>query len=188
MAHGKKKPGPFGVVAEFENPEVLIEAANKALDAGYSRMDAFTPFPVHGLPEAIGFKEGKVPWIIFIGGVCGCVGGMGLQWWVATQAYALNIGGKPLFSWPAFIPPAFETTILFAAFGAVFGMILLNRLPQPHHPVFETPNFDRASQDRFFLLIEAKDPMYDASAIRKMMEGAGALNVTEIGQEEESDW
>lgn len=188
MSHGPKKPGPFGVVAEFDSPALLMAAANKALDSGYSQMDAFTPFPVHGLSDAIGFKEAKIPWVIFMGGFAGCVGGMGLQWWVATQAYALNIGGRPLFSWPSFIPPAFETTILFAAFGAVFGMIAMNRLPQPHHPVFDTPNFERASQDRFFLLVEAKDAMYDAAAIKKAMEGAGALNVTEIGQEEESDW
>lgn len=188
MAHAPKKPGPFGVIAEFETPEQLLAAANSALDSGYSAMDAFSPFPVHGLPEAIGFQEGRVRWIIFLAGVSGAVGGMGLQWWVSTQAYALNIGGRPLFSWPSFIPPAFETTILFAAFGAVLGMIGLNRLPQPHHPVFDAPNFERASQDRFFLLVEAKDPMYDASAIRSLMEKADAVNVTEIGQEEENDW
>ncbi len=186
--HAKAKPGPFGVVAEFESPELLIEAANKALDSGYSKMDAFSPFPVHGLPEAIGFRESYVPWIVFGGGVSGAIGGFGLQYWVATSAYPLNIGGKPLFSWPSFIPPAFETTILFAAFGAVFGMILLNRLPQPHHPVFDAPNFERATQDRFFLLIEGKDPMYNANDIRTMLQAAGSVNVTEIGQEEESDW
>ncbi len=186
--HAAKRPGPFGVIGEFDSPEVLIEAANKALDSGYSNMDAFTPFPVHGLSEAIGFKEGKIPWIIFISGVLGCLGGLALQVWVSVSAYPLNIGGRPLISWPSFIPPAFETTILFAAFGAVFGMIGLNRLPQPHHPVFDAPNFERASQDRFFLLVEAKDPMYDAPGIKKLMESSGALNVTEIGQEEESDW
>jgi hypothetical protein len=151
-------------------------------------MDAFTPFPVHGLPEAIGFRDSKVPWIIFVMGILGGFGGMALQWWVSVKAYPLNVGGKPLFSWPAFIPPAFETTILFAAFGAVFGMIALNRLPQPHHPVFDAPNFDRASQDRFFLLIEAKDPLYASDEIRTTLEDTGALNVTVLGQEEESDW
>lgn len=188
MSHGPVKPGPFGIVAEYDNPEKLLTAAQRSLDAGYTRMDAFTPFPVHGLPEAVGFKEAKVPWIIFLAGVSGAVGGMGLQWWVSTQAYALNVGGKPLFSWPAFIPPAFETTILFAAFGAVFGMIGLNRLPQPHHPVFDAPNFERASQDRFFLLVEAKDPMYDESELRKLLDTTDALAITQIGQEEESDW
>lgn len=186
--HAPTKPGPFGVIAEYDSPETLIQAANTALDQGYTRMDAFTPFPVHGLPEAIGFREAKVPWIIFVMGVFGGLGGLGLQWWVSTQAYALNIGGKPLFSWPSFIPPAFETTILFAAFGAVFGMIALNRLPQPHHPVFDAPNFDRASQDRFFLLIEAKDARYDAADTKATLEQSGALKVTVLGQEEESDW
>ena len=188
MSHAPKKPGPFGVVGEFDSPDKLLAAANKALDGGYSSMDAFSPFPIHGLADAIGFQEGRVRWIIFVAGAAGAIGGMGLQWWVATQAYPLNVGGRPLFSWPSFIPPAFETTILFAAFGAVLGMIGLNRLPQPHHPVFDAPNFERASQDRFFLLVEAKDPMYDASAIKKLMEGADALQVTEIGQEEVSDW
>lgn len=186
--HAKPKPGPFGTIAEFDSPEKLMRAANASLDAGYSSMDAFTPFPVHGMPEAIGFKETRVRWIIFLGGLCGVAGGFGLEWWVATQAYPLNIGGKPLFSWPAFIPPAFETTILFAAFGAVFGMILLNKLPQPHHPVFDAPNFERASQDRFFLLVEAVDPMYNPNELRKLFEGVDALAVTEIGQEEEGDW
>lgn len=186
--HLPTKPGPFGIIAEFDSPESLIDAANTALDQGYTKMDAFTPFPVHGLPEAIGFREAKVPWIVFVMGVLGGFGGLGLQWWVSTQAYPLNIGGKPLFSWPAFIPPAFETTILFAAFGAVFGMIGLNRLPQPHHPVFDAPNFDRASQDRFFLLIEAKDAKYDADETRSTLEKTGALRVTVLGQEEESDW
>lgn len=186
--HLPTKPGPFGIIAEFDSPESLIDAANTALDQGYTKMDAFTPFPVHGLPEAIGFREAKVPWIVFVMGVLGGFGGLGLQWWVSTQAYPLNIGGKPLFSWPAFIPPAFETTILFAAFGAVFGMIGLNRLPQPHHPVFDAPNFERASQDRFFLLIEAKDAKYDADATRSTLEKTGALRVTVLGQEEESDW
>jgi hypothetical protein len=188
MGHHKPKGGPFGIIAEFDHPQTLLDAANKALDAGYSRMDAFTPYPVHGLAEAIGFNEAKVPWIVFLGGFTGAAGGMGLQWWVSTQAYPLNIGGRPLFSWPAFIPPAFETTILLASFGAVFGMILLNRLPQPHHPVFEAPNFERASQDRFFLLIEARDPAYREDEVMSLLQGTKALNVSLINEKEEQDW
>lgn len=188
MHAGPKRNFLFGAVAEFDDPDVLLAAANKALDAGYSKMDAFTPFPVHGMPEAIGFREAKVPWIVFWGGVFGAIGGLGLQLWVSAVAYPHNIGGRPLTSWPNFVPPMFETTVLFAAFGAVFGMILLNRLPQPHHPIFEAPNFKRASQDRFFLLVEADDPNFNVDETPEFLKSMEALNVSLINAEEEGDW
>lgn len=189
MSHGEiKRNQPYACVVEFDDPDKLIAAANRALEAGYSKMDAFTPFPVHGLPEAIGFREAKVPWLVFCCGVLGAVGGLGLQWWVSAVAYPHNIGGKPLFSWPAFVPPMFETTVLCAALSAVFGMILLNKLPQPHHPVFDTPNFARASQDRFFLLVEVTDPNFDIEETPKFLKTEDALNVSMINAEEEGDW
>lgn len=186
--HEVRKGGRFGVVAEFDNPDSLVAAASKALDEGYSKMDAFSPFPVHGLAEAIGFSEAKVPWTVFIAGILGGLGGMALEYWVSVIAYPHNIGGRPLFSWPSFIPPAYELTILFAAFGAVFGMIGLNKLPQPHHPVFDAPNFDRASQDRFFLLIESTDPNFNEKATPEFLEKTDALNVTIINKLEDGDW
>lgn len=189
MSHGgMKRNQPYGVVVEFDDPDKLIQAANRALDAGYSKMDAFTPFPVHGLPEAIGFKEAKVPWIVFWSGVMGAVGGLALQIWVSKYAYPHNIGGRPLDSWPNFVPPMFETTVLFAALSAVFSMILLNKLPQPHHPIFDAPNFARASQDRFFLLVEVADPNFNIEETPKFLKTDDALNVSMINAEEEGDW
>ena len=190
MKHDHEKPQnmTFALVAEFDNAEDLIVAAHKAYEAGYSKMDAFTPYPVHGLPEAIGFREAKVPWIIFLGGLAGAAGGLGLQYWVSTQAYPHNVGGRPLFSWPQFIPVTFECMILLAAFGAVFGMLGLNKLPQPYHPIFNTPRFERASQDLFFLAIEAHDPKFDLENTRTMLEANGATSVSLVNQEEEGDW
>jgi hypothetical protein len=188
MLLGPKRNSPFGVIAEYDDPDALISAAKTALDAGYSRMDAFTPFPVHGLPESIGFSDVRLPWMVGIMGFVGACVGMGLEYWTSVHAYPLNIGGRPLFSWPLFIPPAYETCILFAALTAVFGMIGLNKLPQPHHPVFSAPNFERASQDRFFLLVEAKDPAYDREAVANLLKGTNALNVTPINESEEGDW
>jgi hypothetical protein len=174
----------YGLVAQYDDAEELLVAAEKALESGYSGkyMDAFSPFPVHGLPDAIGFHESKVPWIIFISGLIGSAAGMGLQWWVSTQAYELNVGGRPFFSWPSFIPVTFECTILLASFGAVFGMLGLNGFPQPYHSVFNTPNFERASQDKFFLAIEAKDPNFDLARTREFLEGTGAEAVSEVAK------
>lgn len=178
----------FGCMVEFDNPDSLMAAANKALDSGYSKMDSFTPFPVHGMPEAIGFREAKVPWIVFWSGVTGAICGLGLEWWVSAEAYAHNIGGRPYFSWPNFVPPMFETTVLFSAFGAVFSMIILNKLPQPHHPVFAAQNFERASQDRFFLLVQADDPNFNEEETAQFFRSMDALNVTLLNADEEQDW
>lgn len=176
------------MVAEYDSPEALIAAATKATDAGYTCMDAFTPFPVHGMPDAIAFDEAKVPWVIFVAGCIGGCCGFALQWWVCQGAYPTNVGGRPYFSWPSFIPVTFECTVLFAAFGAVLSMIGLNKLPQPYHPVFDTPRFNRASQDLFFLAIEAKDPKYSSTEAKDFLEGTGARLVSEVGMEEAGDW
>lgn len=184
---GMKKQNAFayGLMAEFSDAEPLLAAAKSTYAAGYRRIDAFTPMPVHGLDEAIGFSESKVPWTIFICGVLGGAAGFLLQTWVAGSANAFNVGGRPFFSWPTFIPVTFECTVLCAAFGAVIGMFGYSGLPRPYHPVFNAPNFDRASQDRFFLCIEAKDPMYDREKTRAFLESLGAERVEEFHAEED---
>lgn len=188
MDEGKKRNSPFGMIAEFDDPDALVSAANAALRAGYTRMDAFTPFPVHDMPKAIGFDCAKVPWTIFAMGCVGALSGLGLQYWVSAVAYPHNIGGRPLFSWPLFIPVIFECMVLFAAIGAVFGMLMYNKLPRPHHPVFGVPNFDRATQDRFFLLVEANDPAYDEAEVKKLLESTQPLAVNAVREDEEGDW
>lgn len=169
-----------GIIAEYETPEQLIHAAERAREAGYTRIDAYSPFPVHGLAEAIGFEDHKVPWMTFLAGVIGAIAGFSLQYYISVVDYPLNVGGRPLLSWPSFIPVTFETTVLFAAFGAFVGMLALNGLPQPYHPVFNAPRFERASQDRFFLCIEATDPLFDRTAVRHFLEATGARMVSEV--------
>jgi hypothetical protein len=167
-------------VAEFDSVETLMDAAENARLAGYRKMDAYTPFPVHGLSEAIGFVDKKVPWTVFFCGLCGCFLGYSMEWYTSVIDYPLNVGGKPLNAIPAFFPPAYESTILCASFGAFFGMLIYNGLPRPYHSVFNTPGFERASQDRFFLAIEAKDPRYDVKATREFLESQKALQVSEV--------
>ncbi len=172
--------GPYALVAEFESPEQLLEAAEKAKLAGYKKMDAYSPFPVHGLSDAIGFRDAKVPFMVFIGGLTGVAFGFTLIWYTATIDYPLNVGGKPFNSLPSYIPISFECTVLFSALTAVFGMIALNRLPQPYHSIFNTPGFERASQDRFFLAIEAEDPSYDSEATRAFLTHLHPVSVSEV--------
>lgn len=183
-----KGPSLYAVVAEFRDEHELIRAAEKAREAGYTRLEAYTPFPVHGVSEAIGFEDNRLKWMIFFGGVFGAISGVLLQWWVSAVAYPHNVGGRPYFSWPNFIPITFECMVLFAALTAVFGMFALNGLPKPYHPIFNTPKFDRASQDLFFLAIEARDPMFDAAAAAKCLKDAGADNVSEVNMDEEGSW
>lgn len=170
----------YGLIASFETPEALVTAAEKTRGAGYTKFEGYSPFPVHGLADAVGFKESKVPWIIFISGLIGGVSGFALQWYVSVIDYPLNAGGRPLLSWPHFVPVTFECTVLLAAFGAVISMFGLSGLPRPHHPVFSAPGFDRASQDGFFLCIEAEDEGYDAGETRRFLESLGALSVEEV--------
>lgn len=171
----------YGLVAEFSDPERVLHAAESAQKAGYKKMDAYSPFPVHGLAEAIGFKDILVPWIIFIMGVLGTLGGFALEIYCLAIDYPLNVGGRPLVSWPSFIPVAFETTILCASFGAVIGMLALNGLPRPYHSIFNTPRFELASQDKFFLCIESKDPLFDIERTEQFLESLGpdAVSIVE---------
>ena len=174
------EPANFGLMAEFDNADALLAAAGAARRAGYTKMDAHSPFPIHGMEEALGIKERLVAPIVLAGGITGLVGGWGLEYWTQVIAMPLNIGGRPYNSWVSFIPPAFETTILFAAFAAVFGMLALNGLPRPYHPVFNVARFERASQDRFFLVIETLDPKFDAAGTRQFLQSQHALEVVDV--------
>ena len=167
----------YGLMAEFDEPTTIVVAARRAHEEGYRRMDAYSPFPIEELTEAIGFTHTKLPLIVLIGGIVGCLGGFTLCYWVSTIAYPLNIGGRPLNSWPAFIPVTFECTILLAALAAVLGMLALNGLPHPYHPVFNVPGFEEVTRNRFFLCIEAADPKFDLEQTRRFLE---TLNPREV--------
>jgi molybdopterin-containing oxidoreductase family membrane subunit len=170
--------GPhYGILAQFATPDDLYRACERVRDAGYTRWDAHTPFPVHGLPKAMGLRRSKLPWIVLGMGLTGAALGFILQWWVHTSAYPLVISGKPYFTWPAWIPVTFEVAVLFSALGAVFGMLGLNRLPMHHHPLFRSKVFERASDDAFFISIESWDPRFEPVATGKLLESAGARNV-----------
>jgi len=175
-----KHPPIYGLMAEFEDPNALVAAAHRAHHEGYTRMDAYSPLPIEELHEALGLPHTKLPLIVLIGGVVGCVGGYLLQWWASTIAYPVNIGGKPLHSWPAFIPVTFECTILGAALAAVFGMLALNGLPQPYHPVFNVARFALASRNRFFLCIESRDKKFHPEHTREFLESLGAKEVSTV--------
>jgi Protein of unknown function (DUF3341) len=173
----------YGVMAEFTTPEQLIHAVEKAREAGYRRMDAYTPFPVEGLSEAMGLKRNMVPFVTLLGGLAGGLGGFAFQYWVNVVAYPLNIGGRPLNSWPAFIPVTFELTILGASLCAVLGMFALNGLPQPHHPVFNVHRFVHASSDRFFLCIEARDPKFHLSETARFLHELHPHRINEVNDD-----
>jgi hypothetical protein len=170
----------YGLMAEFEDPTALVTAAHRAYEEGYRRMDAYSPFPIEELSEAIGFHHTRLPAIVFFGGLFGCLAGFGLQYWVSVIDYPLNVGGKPTYSWPSFIPPTFEMTILFAALAAVLGMLALNGLPEPYHPVFNVNRFALATRNRFFLCIEAIDPKFDLEGTRRFLETLTPRNVSEV--------
>jgi len=181
MAHDAQSgPSLYGLLAEFDTPGQLLKAATKVREAGYTRTDAYSPFPIHGMSEALGIRERAVAPIVLAGGLTGLIVGYGLEYWTMVIAYPMNVGGRPYHAWVNFIPPAFETTILFAAFSAVFGMLALNGLPQPYHPVFNAPRFERASQDGFFLAIEASDPKFDADATRGFLMGLRPREVVQV--------
>ena len=170
----------YGIMAEFDTPTELVDAARQVRDAGYKKTDAFSPFPLHEIDEALGIRRSVLPFLVFGGGVFGLMAGLGLQYFVHVIDYPLNVGGRPYFSLPSFIPPAYELTILFAAFTAVFGMLLLNGLPQPYHPVFNVPRFALATREKFFLLIETKDPEFDYEKTRSFMESLSPQEVFDV--------
>ena len=181
MAHAANVATPFyGLMAEFDSAQALIDAANKVRQAGYTKADAYSPFPIHGLAEALGFRERAVAPIVLCAGITGGLAGYGLEYWTQVIDFPMNIGGRPYHSWVSFIPPAYETTILFAAFSAVIGMLFLNGLPQPYHPVFNAPRFERASQDGFFLAIEATDPKFSADATRGFLMSLNPREVVQV--------
>lgn len=175
-----KAPAIHGLMAEFEDPNSLVAATRRAHEAGYRRMDAYSPFPIEELHEALGAHHTRLPAIVLAGGLTGGIGGYLLQYWASAIAYPLNIAGKPLHSWPAFIPVTFECTILGAALSAVLGMLALNGLPMPHHPVFNVPRFALASRNRFFLVIELRDPRFEIAATRQFLETLNPREVTVV--------
>jgi hypothetical protein len=173
-------PRLYGLIAEFDSPGDLLEAASRTKAEGYSYVDTFSPFPIHGMDKALGLRRTKLPFIVLIGGLTGCGTALLMQWFSAAVHYPINVGGRPFASWPMFIPITFELTILFASFAAVLGMIGLNGLPMPYHPVFNAPRFALASRDRFFLCIEARDPKFDRDGCRRFLETLGAHDIAEV--------
>ncbi|MCC6147276.1 MAG: DUF3341 domain-containing protein [Anaerolineaceae bacterium] len=171
----------FGILARFPDPETLIVASRRATEAGYCNLDAYTPFPVAGLADAMRLKPSKLPLAVLAGGIIGGALGYFMQYYAAAIDMPLNIGGRPLNSWPAFIPIAFEVTILLAALGGILGLFVVTRFPQPYHPVFNVKDFQKhGSQDGFYLGIEASDPKFDLTQTRKFLENLGAILVSEI--------
>lgn len=170
----------YGIMAEFDNPSDLVKAAEAAYASGYRDMDGYSPFPIEELSHAIGFTKNRVSLLVLLGGIAGCLGGFMMQYYYGVIHYPLNVGGKPLNSWPNFIPITFEVTVLIAALSAVFGMFALNGLPQPYHPVFNAPRFALASKDRFFLCIEATDPKFDRKGTADFLVSLKPREVTEV--------
>ncbi|HEY3027090.1 MAG TPA: DUF3341 domain-containing protein [Pyrinomonadaceae bacterium] len=175
-----KSPQLYGIMAEFDSPTELVAAARRTYEAGYRRVNGYSPFPIEALSEAIGFHHTWLPLIVLIGGVLGGLGGFFMQYWMEVIDYPLNVGGKPFNSWPAFIPITFECTILCAALAAVLGMLALNKLPQPYHPVFNAPNFALATRDRFFLVIESRDPKFDHDHVVNFMQSLDPKDVSDV--------
>jgi Alternative complex III, ActD subunit len=176
----------YGVIGEFETPKQVLEAARKMREAGYKDIDAYSPYPLEGLSEALGLgrKENRVPLITLIGGLFGGLGGFFFQYWANVYSFPENIGGRPYNSWPAFIPVTFEMTVLFASIFSVLGMLGMNKLPQPHHPLFNSDRFQKhASADRFFVCIEATDPKFELAGAKNFLQGLSAQNVAEVEDE-----
>jgi len=170
----------YGLLAEFETPATLYHACEAVRDEGYTKWDAHTPFPVHGLERAMGVGRSWLPWIVLVMGVTGATAGFMLQTWVHTEAYELVISGKPYWAWQAFMPVTFECGVLFASFGAVFGMFILNGLPTLYHPVFGSERFAKVTDDKFFISIESADPRFDAEGTKQLLEQAGATHVESL--------
>ncbi len=175
-----KRTKVYGLMAEFDSVNSLIDAAKRTREAGYKEIDAYSPFPVEGLAEAIGFHRDEVPLVVLIGALLGGLGGYLLQYWISVMSYPVNVGGKPYHSWPAFIVVTFEMTILFGGIFAVFGMLALNGLPMPYHPVFNVPRFAFATKDRLFLIVFSSDPKYKPEQVHSLLESFGPRSISEV--------
>jgi hypothetical protein len=180
MPIGKPLEGTYGVMAEFNDAQALLDAANSTREAGFKSFDAYSPFPIHGLSEAVGFHHTRLSAVVLVMGVIGGLGGYLMCWYANVVSYPLNIGGKPYDSWPAWVPITFECAILLAAFGAVFGMLALNGLPMPYHPVFNVKRFEQASRDRFFLVIQSRDPLFEIDRVYDFLETLNPREVTDV--------
>jgi hypothetical protein len=172
------RPRLYGLMAEFEDATALVDATSRAYAEGYRRIDAYSPFPIEELHHALGSPRSRMPLIVLIGGLVGCISGFLLQYWVAVIAYPVNVGGRPFNSWPAFIPITFECTVLGAALAAILGLLAVNGLPMPYHPVFNVSRFALASRNRFFLCIEARDHKFDVEATRTFLQTLGPREVS----------
>ena len=180
MSHAKLSSPIYGLLAEFDSATDLVAATRAAYRAGYRKMDAYSPFPIEEASEAVGFHKSRVPLIVLLGGILGGSSGYALQYWINCISYPLNIGGKPYQSWPAFIVPTFELTILFAGLCGVFGMFALNGLPMPHHPLFNSDRFAMVTRDKFFLCVEAADPHFDMDGTWRFMESLQPASISEV--------
>lgn len=175
-----RRPPVYGLLAEFNDPTELIAAIRRTREAGYEYFDAYTPFPIHEVFEALGIHRNILPWLVLCGGIVGACIGIGLQYWTSVLDYPINVGGRPQFSLPAFLPIIFECTVLVAAFVAVLGMLALNGLPMPYHPVFNVARFAAASRDRFFICIEARDPLFERDETRRFLERLVPRSISEV--------
>jgi hypothetical protein len=172
-------PPLYGLMAEFDNPTDVVAATREAYDSGSRRINAYSPYPIEELAEALHFHT-RLPLIVLIGGIIGCIGGYLMQYYMEVIDYPINVGGRPYHSWPSFIPITFECTVLAAAFAAVFGMLALNKLPQPYHPVFNVERFALATRDRFFLVIEARDPKFDREETERFLASLNPRGITDV--------
>lgn len=180
MSDWSTPTGLYGVMAEFSDAGALVHATKAAYAAGYRKMDTYTPYPVEECAEAIGFHHNRVALVVLLGALAGMCGGYGLAYWVSAITYPINVGGRPFHSWPSFIPVTFESAILLGSICGVIGMLAMNKLPQPYHPVFNSPNFSRASRDRFFLCIESEDPKFRADEVKRFLQGFNPEEITEV--------
>jgi hypothetical protein len=181
-SHGESSSTPtvYGLLAEFETSDQMVDATKKASAAGYTRMDCFSPYPIGEAADALGFRKSEMGATMFIGGLMGATAGFFMQYLLGAYEYPINVGGRPFLSWPSFVPITFEMLVLTAALSGLFGLIAVCGLPQPYHPLFNVPAFDRASSDRFFLCIEAVDPRYDAVATRDFLASLQPLSLAEV--------
>ncbi len=174
------RPGLYGLMAEFDTAAGIVAAARRVHAEGYRKVDAYTPYPMEEVIDALHLHHTHVPKVVLGGGIFGLLAGLGLQYWAAVIEYPMNIGGRPVAAWPAWVVPTFETTVLFSALAAVFGTLALCGFPQPYHPVFNVPSFALASRDRFFIALESADPKFDLAATREFLSGLGAVSVSEV--------